>query len=507
MPGLLIWIAGGIALAVLLGLIALWATGRYAKHKRGKPAFVLPVAGDSGLDTLLEPVQRAHPGQSGARLEPGESEALALRLALAQLAERSLDLMYYIWDDDLTGRLMAQAVLEAADRGVRVRMLLDDVNALNRDPVYRALDRHPRIEVRLFNPIRNRDRGFLRGLEILLNLLPYNRRMHGKMLIADHRLGVTGGRNIGDAYFGVLDDRGVNYDDLDILLAGAVLHDLGGLYDSFWNSALALPIRTLWLGKTSRLRRFRARLAHRLSEALSQRRAGALALPVVDDAVSVLRLDALRWSNDLSFVGDPPQKTLGGARDGWMPGALLPVLQSAQHSLRVMTPYFVPGTEGMAALVALQRRGVQIEVITNSLALADNVLVHGAYRWYRARLLAEGVRIVEVSATNSPRKMLHSKAFLVDDARGFVGSFNFDMRSAFLNTELGAVFEEPHLVADLQAIFDAACAPDRAWRVTLRGRWPFWSRGSGGTAREPDSTAARRMVSFVVGHLPIHRFL
>ncbi len=122
-------------------------------------------------------------------------------------------------------------------------------------------------------------------------------------------------------------------------------------------------------------------------------------------------LTALHWGGGLRFVGDPPQKTLGGARDGWMPGALLPVLQSAQHSLRVMTPYFVPGTEGMAALVALQRRGVQIEVITNSLALADNVLVHGAYRWYRARLLAEGVRIVEVSRRSTGRrKMLHSKA-------------------------------------------------------------------------------------------------
>ena len=498
--------------AALLGaaaLASLWSAGRFAARRRGKPAQALAPGQGATLDLLLIPLEAAHPEASAAALIDAPVEALAARLALARLAERSLDLLYYIWEDDLSGRLLAEALLQAADRGVRVRLLLDDVNVLGRDPVYRSLDRHPRIEVRLFNPIRNRDRGLRRGLEILVSLMPYNRRMHGKLWISDGRLAISGGRNIGDSYFDLLAaGQGANYIDLDTLLAGPVLRDAEALFDRFWNSDLALPIRHLWLGRSTRLSRFRTRLSRGLNHPDQRARLAALALPPPEDDLAALRLVALHWGGAVTLLGDPPQKALGTRRDGWMPGALLPILRSAKTDLCILTPYFVPGAQGLRELLALSRAGVRVTVITNGLALADNVLVHGAYRWYRKRLLAEGVRIHEVAPVDGPARMLHSKAFVVDGTSAFVGSFNFDLRSAFLNTELGVVLDDPALVAGIEGIVAHICAPANAYAVTMKGRLPLWSRGSMAHSQiEPDSNALKRAVSFVIGHLPIHRFL
>jgi len=332
--------------------------------------------------------------------------------------------------------------------------------------------------------------------------------MHGKLWITDGRLAMTGGRNIGDAYFGLLDAGGHNYDDLDILMAGPVIRQAEALFDTFWNSGLALPIRTLWPGRSTRLRRFRVRLARYLKSPEIRQRLAPLTLPQAEEAAGALGLDRLRWGASLGFLGDPPQKALGTGPEGWMPQALLPLLRDTRHELRILTPYFVPGSDGLRQLVQLARGGARVEVVTNGLALADNPLVHGAYRWYRARLLTEGVRIHETASRDGPRRMLHSKAMLIDGTRGFVGSFNFDLRSAFLNTELGVVFDDPRLVADLHAIIEGACAADAAYAVSLDGKLPVWRRGTApGTHLEPESTAFRRAVSFVIGHLPIHRFL
>lgn len=502
----LVWLAIVLIALAVAGVVSLWTAGRYARRRRGKPATALPVAEDvTVLDRLLAPLVRAHPGRSGLRLVPDSAEALSLRLAMAGAAERSLDLMYYIWEDDLSGRMLAGAALAAADRGVRVRMLIDDVNLIRRDPAYRALDRHPRIEVRLFNPIRNRDRGIRRGLELLFNLMPYNRRMHNKLFIADGRLAVTGGRNIGDAYFGIERGRGIHFDDLDVLAAGPVLRSMSDLFDRFWNSGSALPLRGLGFGKSSRLRRFRQRLARYLGEPANRARLESLAMP--EPGPEVLGLDRLRWTPSLAFLGDPPEKSLGTRRDGWLPSALLPILRSARHELRIMTPYLVPGIEGMAELVALARSGVDIEIITNGLGRSDSMLVYGAYRWYRPRLLAAGIRLVESAHPEQPDTMMHGKAFLVDGQRAFVGSFNFDLRSAFLNTEVGVTFEDAELIAGLTGILDAASAPRRGWRVSREGRLLRWTRGDETTRMEPGTNAWKRVLTFLIGHLPIHRFL
>lgn len=502
MTGVALWLLAALVALLLAGVLGLWATGRFARLRRGRPSRVLRPGQATALDQLVTP---AGPGLSGARLVEGGPEALALRLAMARLAGRSLDLLYYLWEDDLTGRLLAQELLAAADRGVRVRLLLDDVNVLGRDPIYRTLDRHPRIEVRLFNPIRSRERGFLRGVEILLAFLPYNRRMHGKLWLADGRLALLGGRNLGDVYFGA--DEGGGYHDLDLLAAGAVLGPLGALFDRFWNSDVALPIRLLWPKTTGRLGRTRARLARRLAAPAAQDRLARLGLPPPEADARTLGIGRLHWSRGLTPLGDPPEKSLGAARDGWLPAALMPMLRRARRTLRIMTPYFVPGRQGMEELIALRRAGVEVEVLTNGLALSDNPLVHGAYRWYRARLLSEGVRLVELAPGPGGRCMLHGKAMLIDGTEGFVGSFNFDLRSAFLNTETGLLFNDPPLLAELAAVLDRLSTPERAWQLTYGDGRVLWHRGAEVQRHEPDSTAPRRVLSWLIGHLPIHRWL
>lgn len=533
-----LWIGGLAALLVLGSVLALWSYGRFARRAIGLPAQALPPGTDGPLDRLLAPREAAHPGASGAMFVFDPHEAFALRRNLSALAVRSIDVQYYIWYDDMTGRLLARALLDAADRGVRVRMLLDDVNVLGRDPLYLALDRHPGVQVRLFNPIRRRERSIRRGIELFFSLVRYNRRMHGKAWIVDGRLALTGGRNVGDVYFGAATGRKRNNDDVDMLLAGPVVRGTAEAFDAFWNAGMALPISSLWHKRRTSLSRLRARLARdrrqngmrayleRVTIALRARgwsdatvplalAAGGRAAAARPEPCPLPSLDALRWSPTTTLIADPPQKVLGDGQHDWLPEELMPLLEDARKSLRIMTPYLVPGAAGLAALAGLAQRGVRVEIVTNALAVNDHVIVHGAYRWYRKSLLAAGVRLHEFAARPGrgvwplhPREMLHGKAMIIDGRLGFAGSFNFDLRSAFLNTEMGILFDDPALLAELGDRFDRAIMPDRAYGLALDGKRLVWHRGSEAPLTiEPDSTFSRRLVSFVVGHLPIHRWL
>lgn len=516
----LFWIGAFAAALVLGSVLALWSYGRFARRAQGPSSQSIAPGEDAALDRVLAPLEAAHPGRSGAVFVFDPLEAFAIRRSTAGLAQRSLDMLYYIWEDDMTGRLLAQALLDAADRGVRVRMLLDDVNVLGRDPIYLALDRHPHIDVRLFNPIRNRSAPVRRGVELLLNLVRYNRRMHGKLWIVDGRVALTGGRNVGDVYFGAATGRKRNVDDIDIVLAGPVVRDAAEAFDGFWNSTLALPISSLWHKRKTSLERLKRRLEQYLrnAEVVSYlEKAGNQAGDGASAAAAgtALPLEGLRWSDRTSLITDPPEKALGTQRGDWLPEAVMPAIQAAEARLRIMTPYLVPGGEGLGTLVAMAARGVKVEIVTNALAVADHVIVHGAYRWYRKSLVAAGVKLHEFSARRGsapwpehPRKMLHGKALIVDDRLGLVGSFNFDLRSAFLNTEIGILFEDPALLAELGARFDRAILPDHAFQLSLDGKLVAWSRGGVDPVHlEPDSTLPRRLLSFAVGHLPIHRWL
>lgn len=499
----LFWLALAAALLAVASWLALWSYGRFARQARGAPSAAIPAGQGGGLDALIPD------GPDAAALSLDAAQALAIRLASADLAARSVDVMTYIWSGDRSGRLLAAALAHAARRGVRVRILLDDVNLWGRDPPWLALDRVPGIEVRIFNPVRTRKPGLKRGLEMLLLALNYNRRMHGKMWAVDGRLALVGGRNLGDVYFGLGQGRRKrNVADADLLLTGAgpdgIVAQTAAVFDDFWNAGLALPIASLWRGKLRALQRHQPARTHGPPIPRD---------PDAEHAALTALLARRRAGGRLTLIADPSDKALGlrpGPRGGrgWLPDLLVPAIAGAERSLVIATPYLVPGRAGLSELTALAGRGVSVTVLTNALAVIDHAIVHGAYRWYRPRLLAAGIRLFEHGDARPSAQMMHAKIALIDDATGFVGSFNFDLRSAWLNTEIGVIFDHPVLLAEVRDWLSTAMAPEHAYAVELAGRWTIWRRADGKRLHlEPHSTFARRFLTFAVGHLPIHRLL
>lgn len=509
----LLWLGIGALLFTAASLFALWSYGRFAKKARGAYSRALPrESGATELDRLLAPLESAHPAQTGLALILENGDAYTTRALSARAAGRSLDMFYYIWRDDLTGKLLAQELLDAADRGVRVRLLLDDVNVQGLDSMYRALSAHPRIKVRLFNPIRNRGNSLRRGLEMLLGLVRFNRRMHCKAWIADGRIAVTGGRNIGDSYFGAARGKKRNSRDADVLMAGAGVAELEHVFDTYWNCGAALPIAALWRNQEEDLSRLRTRLervAHSaLAAAFCQRTLAGRSL------ASFLDAGRMHWDPDVKVLADPPEKTLGAGQDRWMPAVIAPHINTVQHQLKLATPYFVPGKDWTIWLTGLAAKGVTVSILTNALSATNHIAVHGAYRYYRFPLLQAGIRIFEFAPPGrdgEKGEMLHSKYFVVDDKTGFVGSFNFDLRSAFLNTEMGIIFHHPALVAELAQTFAQDTAPGQSYGVMIEGKALRWTvtdpQGPRSLAFEPEVNAFRRGLSWIIGKLPIHSYL
>ncbi len=508
----LLWVLGLAAAFGAASVVALYSYGSFAKKARGAPSQVLPVAqADTPLDRLIAPELERHAGQTGLASVFDNAEAFALRALSARAAGRSIDALYYIWRDDMTGRLLARELIAAADRGVRVRLLLDDINVQGFDPSYLALDGHPRIEVRLFNPIRNRRSALRRGVELVLGLVRFNRRMHCKAWLADGRMALIGGRNVGDPDLGAADGRLRDGRDTDLLVMGPSVQRAGAVFDAYWNSGIALPISALWKDHRTSLPRFRAKLDAE-ADAESARAYLDAALSGRETAQVLLPADRMAWTAAARIVADPPEKALGTRRDHWMPEAIAPVLEGATDSVRLVTPYFVPGREGLAQLQELAARGVRVEVLTNSLSATNHILVHGAYRRYRRPLLAAGIALHEYAPTPGPsgvERMLHTKCLLVDGCTGFVGSFNFDLRSAFLNTEMGVLFDAPTLVAELSAEIDHDSAAAQAHSLSLQRGKLIWSQGGlpAPMTHEPGAPALRRGLSWMIGHLPIHSYL
>ena len=510
--GVLVWLALAAAVVAALSALTFHSWRRFARKARGPVTLALPKTGPAtALDRIFAPIEAAHPGRSGLLALIENRDAYAARALSARMAGRSLDLMYYIWRTDLTGWLLIEELLAAAERGVRVRLLLDDVNVQGFDRAFLALNQHPNVEVRLFNPTRNRGHIARRSFEMLLGLSRFNRRMHNKAWIADGRLAIVGGRNVGDTYYDAVESGGPMSRDADVMLAGPVVTEVEGLFDSYWNLGLALPILTLWPGFKVNMTAFRRRMA-RHNRSGAARSFVARTMHGRDGAA--LFTGRLRWTDRVALLADPPDKALGHRSGPWMTDAINTLLREAKQEVRLVTPYFVPGNDGCDLLAGLARRGVRLSVMTNALSVTDMVLVHGAYRHYRLPLLQAGARLFEFGPLPRPtgrRDLLHTKVFLIDGRQAVVGSLNFDLRSAFMNTELGVLFEEPEVFAELSAMFDRETSPDQAHRLSLASGRLCWSVIRGETDElvrfEPDSPMRLRAVSWVVGHLPIQSYL
>ena len=474
---------------------------------------------ETALGKAVRPRADAHPGTSGIHALADPNDAFAARMLLARAAERSLDVQYYIWRGDLTGTMLFEALHAAAARGVRVRLLLDDNNTDGLDPTLAALDAHPAIEVRLFNPFANRR---LRWLGYLTDFGRLNRRMHNKSFTADNQATIVGGRNVGDEYFGATD--GVLFADLDVLAVGPAVHAVSEDFDRYWNSASAYPVARVLPradpGQLEGLPRAAARI-----EGQPAARAYVDAVREASFVTDLLRGDlALEWAPTW-LISDDPAKGLGQAP----PEALLltklrQVIGSANSEVDIVSPYFVPTKAGVDALAALAARGVKLRVLTNALEATDVAVVHAGYAKHRRAMLKAGLELYElrsagVQGARAKAKMfggssgssLHAKTFAADRARVFVGSFNFDPRSGELNTELGFVIESPALANAVASAFDTA-VPAAAYRVELAGeRELVWVEQRDGTTvthhREPGSGVLLRTWIAFLSLLPIEWML
>jgi putative cardiolipin synthase len=463
----------------------------------------------------------AHPGQSGIHALTEPSDAFAARVLLASVAEKSLDIQYYIWHGDQTGSLLFEAVRRAADRHVRVRILLDDANTGGLDETIVALDAHPNIEIRLYNPLVPRG---ARLTNYLTDFGRVNRRMHNKSFTADNQVTIVGGRNVGNEYFAA--GEGVAFTDLDVIATGAAVREVSGAFDLYWNSPSAYPAATL-LGTTT---------AEAARSALDAKFAAVHADPesvayveVLQRARLVQELVAgklpLEWAS-ARLVRDDPAKTLDttARSDVLLLSDLVPAIGKPSRSFDLVSPYFVPGDSGTAWLVQAARQGVRVRVLTNSLAATDVGPVHAGYVKRRCDLLQAGVQLYELEPTasaddrkkrgigSSSAVQLHAKTFAVDDDRIFVGSFNFDQRSARLNTEMGLVIQSVKLARQLSKAFETE-VPRLAYevRLTADGQCAEWiERNQNGEVRydaDPGTSAARRAWIRFLSVLPIEWLL
>ncbi len=512
--GLLLGLGVAAALVLAASAFAMRSYNRFATRARGPHSSHLPAkTQDTPLDRLITPLIDAHPGCNGLANILGPKDAFAARSLSAAQAGRSLDLIYYIWRTDTAGKLMMADLLAAADRGVRVRLLLDDIAVQGFDLAFLGLTQHPNIEVRLFNPVRNRGHLLRRGVEFILGLSRFNRRMHSKLWIADGHLAILGGRNIGDTYLGgpVTTKRLAH--DADMILAGPLVAQAAEVFDQFWNLGLSLPLVTFWPSLRLNDARFRRRLSRATNGPLALRmRDASIAGRSADDLLAT----PLRWIKDVTLLADPPEKALGQRHHRYLSDTIADLLAAARSEVILTTPYFVPGKDGLSLVTGLGARGVRVKLLTNSLSTTDVAAVHAAYAHYRQPLLASGAALWEFSPMPSSDRglrtrrgstdRLHAKIFLIDGTHALVGSHNFDLRSAHLNIELGLLFHDRTLVAELAALFDRQTTPDMSFSVTLEQGALHWNPGEQGLRgkqrAEPGASIPRRLAAWAMAFLP-----
>jgi cardiolipin synthase C len=469
----------------------------------------LPPGQQTSLDTLLEPPEKQHRGQSAFRLLKDGPEAFVTRVQSARLAGRSIDVQTYIWHGDVTGMYLVDQLLTAADRSVKVRLLVDDMDARARNAGFAALAAHPDISVRMFNPFASRDGTLSMMAEGLSSFGRINHRMHNKSWIADNRIAVVGGRNLGDEYFGASEE--VNFVDLDFAMIGPIVRDASASFDKYWNSPAAYPMEILDPDAVSAeaLETLRKWLTGHVDEASVQRYKATLR---ADEAVQQMAAGEwpMQWSARYAFASDDPLKAMMKERDpqrSQVIAALVPVLDAAQNDVAIISPYFVPGEGGTKGLVQAAQGGKRVRILTNSLTANDVAAVHGGYSRYRKELLEGGAQLWELkplpgstgnsSMFGSSGASLHTKALVIDRRIAFVGSYNLDPRSTWLNCEQGVLVEDDVLAKELEEIFSEQTAGQRAWQVTLDTDELKWSDGTETFDSDPKATAGKKFQAWL----------
>ena len=480
---------------------------------------------DTAATRLGQAMQKrttAHPGQSGFYLLPRGLDAFVARASLATFAERSIDAQYYLLNNDLVGGLFLDTLVKAADRGVRVRLLIDDM-ALDdtKDIGAAAFDAHPNIEIRVFNPF---DRGISRWFQLLSRFGDVTRRMHNKSFTVDNQLTIVGGRNIGNEYFEA--DPDLAFGDLDVLATGPVVNDVSSSFDLYWNAPISYPVASLVKGNSAPENL--AKMQQALTDFVAQQQESAYLQALRDSRLATaLRNQALEFDwGSAEVVYDHPAKITAdrGQTELRLATRLQPYTDKIAKELTIFSPYFVPGKEGVAKLGELRERGVRVRILTNSLGSTDVSAVHAGYAKYRKSLLRAGIELYEIDKTltrqqrrdkkgpaGSSKASLHAKSFVIDRERVFIGSMNLDPRSVVENTEVGLMIESADIAGSMANWFDQAINKI-AFRLALEktksgNEKLIWHRNVNGESRvyttEPNTSFWRRFGVGFMRLLPI----
>lgn len=505
--------------ATSLVMLSLGACG-LPKGGERTPSKAMTGNGHTALAAIVRPRVAAHPGQSGLHELPIGEGALAARLALADAAQRSLDVQYFICNKDLAGKVLLEHLFRAADRGVRVRLLLDDLGTMPGDRELLAIDSHPNIEVRMFNPVALRSP---RLLGMVVDFGRINRRMHNKSFTADGQVSIVGGRNIGDEYFEA--NAKMNFADLDVAVIGPVVKEVSDEFDLYWNNQSAIPIASLSRQNTTP-EQFAARRAALIAHhETAKSSAYAQSLRDSEFARQLRNRNVPFHWGKATIVNDHPDKVATSAdkTETHLAPQLRAVVDKTERELFLVSPYFVPGKKGVELLASVHQRGVRVVVITNSLASTDGVPVHSKYQLYRKPLIEAGVELYEIKPTagaqlkrrfrepaGSSTGGLHAKTFAFDRRVGFIGSYNLDPRSNKLNTEMGVLFDCPPLAKRLPEQTERGLSQN-AYRVELDGHRLVWVTHEGDKEvryhSEPEAGLMNRVKSQVIGWLPVEWLL
>ncbi|MGA2188294.1 MAG: phospholipase D family protein [Steroidobacteraceae bacterium] len=478
---------------------ALWLAGCVSlpQHVQKYPSEALA---RPDITTLGRRVEHAAGGRnlSGIRLLTSGDEALASLIALADHAERTLDIQYYIIHEDDSARLLLHHLRLAAGRGVRVRVLVDDLNTAGEDRRFMHLSQQANVEVRVFNPFPGgRFATWTRFLASASDIPRINHRMHNKLFVADNTLAITGGRNIGDQYF--TRDPHSNFIDLDVVAAGSIVPQLSASFDAFWNSKYAYPIASLAAPVQAE------QVPRSLEDSAIAGDANWLAHELDADDLQLAWVPA-------TVLADRPGKIASDVapdQEITIANNLETLMRSATQEVIVISPYFVPGADGVALMRELVDRGVHVRILTNSLASTDSPLVHNGYSHYRVDLLKLGVELSEVRPKlgtkrkrfhpfRSANASLHAKALVIDQKTVFIGSMNMDARSARTNSEMGIVIRSPEIARQVTSLLDDISA-DGSYTLALdRRNRVVWSSGEPGAETiwhtDPETTHWQRFL-------------
>ena len=462
--------------------------------------------------------------KSGFHLLSDNADALIARLALMALAKKTIDIQYYIIHSDASGQLLAHHLMEAADRGVRVRILVDDINLAGKDMRLSMFSAHPNIELRIFNPLINR--GIFRNLELVLRVNRAGRRMHNKAFIMDNVAAIIGGRNIGDEYF---DDRTqLNFVDLDLLSVGPVVQKVTQSFNDYWNSQWAIPVHEISKTRIAAKKfvSFKKKLRDAWNESFNSEYFKTISHTgfsqrLIDESIPFVMAEA-------ELFYDKPAKVAGKNGTTHIGPSIRPYVEASKEQILVTSPYFVPGKDGVTLFQRLCQHNIEVQVLTNSLAATDVFAVHAGYEKYRKGLLRCGIKLFELKPSARPNRKLkkffksssqaslHAKYLVIDRKEVFIGSANFDPRSKNLNTEIGMVIHSEELANQVIELFNKSTHMDNSYKVVLgndeHGKQRlFWNTLSEGLPvkyrKEPDTSLLRRIGAFLVSLLPVESLL